>query len=80
MSTDKLEQLSERVERVCRVVEDLRRENDSLTEENAGLRSELSEIRKLYDQFKLQKADQSDAAKGKLASVLSRLQQLESIS
>jgi regulator of replication initiation timing len=80
MSTDKLQQLTERVERVCQVVDDLKRENDALTDENAGLKNELAEIRKLYEQFKLKGADQSEAVRGKLAGVLSRLQQLESMS
>ena len=50
-----------------------------LKQENAELRVEMTVIKKECRQLKLGSADQSEAAKSRLTSVLSRLEELESL-
>ena len=77
---DKLELLSDKVEKVCQLVEILQDENHTLKEYNTILEQDLSKFRKENEELKIKLADQSDSVKTKLTGVLNRLEQLEEIS
>jgi len=75
----KLDILSEKVEKVLNLLERVKSENAALKEENQKLKTELASIRKEYRNLKLGSADQSQAVKSRLVTVLNRLEELESL-
>ena len=77
---DKLAMLSQKVDEVLKRLEELRAENTTLKAENVNLSSELSKLKKEYSELTLNKNDQADAVRTRLASVLERLNQLEALS
>jgi regulator of replication initiation timing len=75
----KFESLAEKVEKVLALLDKVKGENALLKQENAELRVEMTGIKKECRQLRLGSADQSEAAKSRLTSVLSRLEELESL-
>ncbi len=74
---DKLEQLTKKIETVCSLVEMLRKENAELKETNEQQRTELEQLRKQHEELQLKSADQSEAVRSRLSTVLNRLDELE---
>ena len=75
----KLESLAEKVEKVLVLLDKVKGENASLKQENEELRAKMAGIKKECRQLKLGSADQSEAVKSRLMSVLGRLEELESL-
>ncbi len=75
----KLESFAEKVEKVLALLDKVKSENASLKQENAELRAKMASINKECRKLKLGSADQSEAVKSRLTSVLSRLEELESL-
>ena len=76
---DKLEQLTQKIETVCSLVEMLRKENAELKETNEQQRTELEQLKKQHEELQLKSADQSEAVRSRLSTVLNRLDELESM-
>lgn len=76
---DKLEQLTQKIETVCSLVESLRKENSELKETNERYRTELESLKKDHEELQLKTADQSEAVRSRLSTVLNRLDELESM-
>ncbi|MBD3333737.1 cell division protein ZapB [candidate division GN15 bacterium] len=76
---DKLEQLTHKIETVCSLVESLRKENSELKEANERYRTELESLKKEHEELQLKNADQSEAVRSRLSTVLNRLDELESM-
>jgi len=75
----KFESLAEKVEKVLALLDKVKCENASLKQGNAELRAKMASINKECRQLKLGSADQSEAVKSRLMSVLGRLEELESL-
>jgi peptidoglycan hydrolase CwlO-like protein len=76
---DKLDKLQGRLEDLLKLVETLRKENHDLKAENKSHQAELTQLRQEFDTLKRTQADQSEAVKSKLTTMLSRLEELEQI-
>ncbi len=76
---DKFQMLEDKVGKVLQKIEALTGENKSLKSENEQLESELTGLKQEFKQFRLQQNDQAEAIKSKLASLLSRIEELEKI-
>ncbi len=76
---DKFELLEQRIAQVIAKLEELRADNDRLRETNTGLESQLTEIKHQFKSLQLSQHDQSELIKSRLASVLSRIEELEKI-
>ncbi len=74
---DKLDKLQGRLEDLLKVVDALRKENHDLKTENKSQHAELAQLRQEFDTLKRTQADQSEAVKTKLTTMLSRLEELE---
>ena len=79
MIEGKLSQLVVRVDQLIERMETLKQENQALKSESNRLRLELSDIQDQLINLELKNADQSQAVKSRLTSVLSRLKELEQI-
>jgi len=78
-SVEKLQQLSLKVERLIKWLEQLRQDNKNLQAENAELKNELSKLRDDVFALKQTRADQSQIVKTRLSGILDRLEELEQI-
>jgi predicted RNase H-like nuclease (RuvC/YqgF family) len=76
---DKLQKLQDRIEELLKVVDSLRKENHALKADAKAQTAELAKLRDHVDSLKREQADQSEAVKSKLNSMLSRLDELESL-
>ena len=76
---DKFQVLEDKVGKVLQKIEALAGENKTLKGENEQLESELAGLKQEFKQFRLQQNDQTEAVKSRLASVLSRIEELEKI-
>jgi hypothetical protein len=75
----RIRQLAERVDKVIALANQLKAANEELKSENAKLKSELSEVKKELREFKLGHSDKAEAVRSRLTSVLSRLEELETL-
>jgi FtsZ-binding cell division protein ZapB len=79
MSTsDKLQQISAKVELLLRDLERLQKDNRQLSIENRELRSTYDKLEKEFGALRLKHTDQSSAVRVKLQTILGRLAELES--
>jgi peptidoglycan hydrolase CwlO-like protein len=76
---DKLQKLQDRIEELLNHVDTLRKENNALKAEAKEHGSELAKLKDQLDLLKREQADQSEAVKSKLNTMLSRLEELETI-
>jgi regulator of replication initiation timing len=76
---DKLQKLQDRIEELLKLVDSLRKENHALKAEAKSQHVELAKLKDHVDSLKREQADQSEAVKSKLNSMLSRLDELESL-
>jgi predicted RNase H-like nuclease (RuvC/YqgF family) len=76
---DKLQKLQDRIEELLKLVDSLRKENHSLKADAKAQHAELARLKDHVDSLKREQADQSEAVKSKLNSMLSRLDELESL-
>jgi regulator of replication initiation timing len=77
--SDTLDQIAQKVDRLLDVVKNLKSENAALTADNRKLKTELSGLDKKRQSVSLKAADQSDAVRTKLQTVLNRLEELEKL-
>ncbi len=77
-TTDKLQQISAKVEVLLEDLQRLQRDNRQLTEENRDLRSTYDRLEKEFGSLRLRHSDQSNAVRVKLQTILGRLSELES--
>jgi|GEM_PF-1265226 len=77
--SDKLQQISQRVESLLADLDKMGDENRNLKEENQRLRSDYTKLEKDISELRLQHSDQSSAVKAKLETVLHRLDELDSL-
>ncbi|MFZ1685141.1 MAG: hypothetical protein WAU88_13585 [Candidatus Zixiibacteriota bacterium] len=76
---DKLQKLQDRIEELLKLVDSLRKENHALKADAKAQTAELAKLKDHVDSLKREQADQSEAVKSKLNSMLSRLDELESL-
>ena len=74
---DQINALEERIARVLKLVDKLRRENSNLKRQNEERASELVLLRRRCHELEVAGRDQSAAVKSRLTSVLSRIEELE---
>ena len=77
--TDTLDQISQKVDQLLRVVKNLKVENASFQEENKQLKAQLAGLNKEQKSLSIKSADQSELVRSKMQSVLSRLDELEKL-
>lgn len=77
--SDRLNRLAEKVDEVLIRLDSMKSENRELKAGNTKLKSELLGLKKEHDSLMLEKNDRSDHLKSKLISVLSRLDELDSL-
>ena len=75
--SDKYTLLEEKVSQVLERLDGLKTENTSLQQENTALKGELSGLRQEFHRFRLEHNDQNEAVRSKLATLLSRIEELE---
>jgi len=76
---DKLNLIEDKVDAVLEIIDRVRAEKAILTEENSRLKTEIAQLQKQFSSLKLAKSDNNDAVRTKLATVLSRVEELESL-
>ncbi len=76
---DKLTLVEDKVDAVLKVVERIRAEKAILKDENSRFKSEIAMLQKQLTALKLAKSDKNDAVRTKLATVLSRVDELENL-
>lgn len=77
--TDTLDQIAQKVDQLLEMVKNLKSENASLKAENRQRKAEMSGLDKQQKNQLLKAADQSEAVRTKLQSVLNRLDELEKL-
>ena len=77
--TDTLGQIAQKVDQLLEMVKNLKSENASLKAENRQRKAEMSGLDKQQKSQSLKAADQSEAVRTKLQSVLNRLDELEKL-
>ena len=76
---DKLNLISEKVDELVVLVDELRSQNKELSGENRGLKTQINRLQKESKAAGLDKVDRKDSVKTKLNLVLNRLEELESL-
>ena len=76
---EKLNLISEKVDDVVALVEQLRSEIDDLARDNRTLKTQISRLLKESKEADLDHVDRRDSVKTKLNLVLNRLEELESL-
>lgn len=76
---EKLNLISEKVDDIVALVEQLRSENVDLARDNRTLKIQISRLLKESKEAGLDYVDRRDSVKTKLNSVLNRLEELESL-
>ena len=76
---DKLQLLTDRIDRMIAHIRQLEGENTSLRGENEQLRHELTDVRAECHRLKLDQADRAQIVTSRLATVLERLDELEQV-
>jgi regulator of replication initiation timing len=76
---DTLELLEQKISKALNVVEKLTTENKTLKEENQQLSTELDKLKADLNSAETEKNEQADRIKGRLGSILERLDQLEEV-
>lgn len=76
---EKLNLISEKVDDVVALVEQLRSEIDDLARDNQTLKTQISRLLKESKEADLDNVDRRDSVKTKLNLVLNRLEELESL-
>jgi len=75
--SDKFTLLEEKINRVLRLVARLQKEKGELEREKKILSGELADVKRRYQELHATSREQSQAVKGRLATVLSRIEELE---
>ena len=76
---EKLNLISEKVDNIVALVEQLRSENVDLARDNRTLKTQISLLLKESKEADLDNVDRRDSVKTKLNLVLNRLEELESL-
>jgi cell division protein FtsB len=76
---EKLKAISEKVDDLITLVEELRAENSNLTTDNRSLKTQVNRLKKETREASLNRVDKKDSVKNKLYLVLNRLEELESL-
>ena len=79
MTSDKFSRLEERVDQIVDRIQVLTKENSDVRSENDQLKKELAGLRRELDSVKVAQADQAEAVRTKLSSVLDRIGELEAL-
>jgi len=79
MTSDKFSRLEERVDQIVDRIQVLTKENSDVRSENDQLKKELAGLRRELDSLKVAQADQAEAVRTKLSSVLERIGELEAL-
>ena len=79
MTSDKFSRLEERVDQIVDRIQVLTKENSDVRAENGQLKKELTGLRREFDSLKVAHADQADAVRTKLSSVLERIGEIEAL-
>ena len=74
---DQIYALEERIAKVLKLVERLRRDNTNLKRQNDERASELALLKRRCHELEVAGRDQSAAVKSRLTNVLSRIEELE---
>ena len=77
---EKLDVISEKVDDLVALIEQLRSENVDLAKDNRSLKTQISHLKKEFKEAGLEKVDRTDSVRTKLNLVLNRLEELESLS
>ncbi|MBI5265942.1 MAG: cell division protein ZapB [candidate division Zixibacteria bacterium] len=75
--SDRFSTLEEKVNRVLRLVARLQKEKGELERENKTLTGELADLKRRYQELNVTSREQSQAVKSRLATVLTRIEELE---
>jgi len=76
---NKILEVAKKVERLLADLNKYRQENEDLLTDNKRLRSELAAAGKEFHALKLDTADHSETVRTKLAGILAKLSELESM-
>lgn len=76
---NRLSVIENKVEAVLGLVNQIKAEKVALADQNARLKSELTLLKKEFESLKLTKSDKNSAVRAKLESVLTRVDELESL-
>ncbi len=76
---DTLEKLEQKINTALNLVERLSEENKTLKTENRNLSSELEKAKAELGSSRIEKNEQADRIKGRLSSILDKLDQLEQV-
>ena len=77
--SDTLDQIAQKVDQLLETVRNLKSQNTALRADNTRLKAELAGLDKQRQNLTLRAADQSEAVRTKLQSVLNRLEELEKL-
>jgi FtsZ-binding cell division protein ZapB len=80
MASEKFSQLESKIDQVIGRLQELTLQNASLKDENERLKRELGQIKREFKSLKVVHADQADAVRTRLSSVLDRVSELEALS